>query len=96
MKQEYGPDFMKKTFPNRDELREVHTELEGLDKLNKQMSDILNRTAIALHGGPLEMGMWSWHDLPELAEELYKKANKKGFHKTSDFKSDAPDGNIPC
>jgi hypothetical protein len=31
------------------------------------MRDILHRTANALHGGPLPDGLWSWHDLPELA-----------------------------
>lgn len=103
MKLQYGEHFKPADFTNEKKVvkderyshAEALSELEGLDKLNARMSDILNRTAIALHGGPLEMGMWSWHDLPELAEALYKKANK-GFHKTSDFKSDSPDRNIPC
>lgn len=30
----------------------------------------LDQIALALHGGPLPDGLWSWHDLPELVERL--------------------------
>ena len=32
-----------------------------------RMAGLLHDTANALHGGPLPGGMWSWHDLPNLA-----------------------------
>ena len=32
-----------------------------------RMAGLLHDTANALHGGPLAGGMWSWHDLPNLA-----------------------------
>jgi hypothetical protein len=102
MKIHYGERFRPSDHVRSDPEYEGSHNLLDLQKTNaeieqllEQMREILNRTANALHGGPLEMGMWSWHDLPELAEALYKKANK-GFHKASEFKSDAPDGNIPC
>lgn len=51
----------------RDEAR---VEVEDLARLLEKQSDILRRTANALHGGPLKDGYWSHHDLPELAARL--------------------------
>ena len=52
-----------------DEIERLRAEVDECDQLRERMADILHRTADALHGGPLENGLWSWHDLPELAEE---------------------------
>lgn len=46
------------------------------DIVRMRMSDILHRTANAVHGGPLENGWWSWHDLPELADGLYQAVKR--------------------
>lgn len=56
----------------RDAIREIKrlsAYANDSDRLNDRMSDILHRTANALHGGPPKSGLWSWHDLPELAKE---------------------------
>ncbi len=45
-------------------------EAEEAEKLRERLAQKLNEIANALHGGPLEDGLWSFHDLPELAEEL--------------------------
>jgi len=49
----------------------MRTELMESEKLRDRMSAILRQVADALHGGPLEDGYWSWHDLPELATKQY-------------------------
>ena len=49
---------------------EAKVEVEDLARLIDKQSDILRRTANALHDGPLEDGYWSHHDLPELAARL--------------------------
>jgi len=48
----------------------LKTELKEEEDLRERMRKILDETANALHGGPLKNGLWSWHDLPALAEEL--------------------------
>lgn len=53
----------------RAENERLRADVDECDQLREIMADILHRTADALHGGPLENGMWSWHDLPELAKE---------------------------
>lgn len=50
-------------------------ELEEEQQLRERLSDILHRTANALHGGAKENGLWSFHDLPELATELRKRVD---------------------
>jgi hypothetical protein len=45
------------------------------DALRDRMSVILRNTADALHGGPLDDGYWSWHDLPERATTLRSKVD---------------------
>lgn len=54
-------------------IKELREDLEEYDNLNKKMADLLTNTANALHGKPLENGLHSWHDLPELAEKLLKE-----------------------
>ena len=51
----------------------LNEELDDLRALNERLSDILHRTANALHGGPKENGLWSFHDLPDLAAALKKR-----------------------
>jgi hypothetical protein len=60
----------------RARISKLEADEDETEALRDKMRDILNRTAVALHGGPLEMGQWSWHDLPELAERAvaYKRS----------------------
>jgi len=51
----------------------LRREADEADELRKRMSDILHRTANALHGGPLKDGYWSWHDLPAIADRLSRE-----------------------
>jgi len=52
------------------EAHNPYEELADADRLRDKMSGILRATAYALHGGELEDGLLSWHDLPTLAERL--------------------------
>ena len=45
-------------------------------ELNERMDRILTATANALHGGPHPGGLHSWHDLPELVEQLRKERDE--------------------
>ena len=54
----------------------LHQELEDEQKITSIMGKILHNTANALHGGPKENGLWSFHDLAELAAELKSKLDK--------------------
>jgi hypothetical protein len=51
----------------RGKVRALKQELKENQDLRERMTKILNETANALHGGPLKNGLWSWHDLAELA-----------------------------
>jgi len=61
--------------------RDIETELAESDDLRNRMSQILRDTADALHGGPLEDGLWSWHDLPALATQQHAtiQANERAI-----------------
>lgn len=48
-------------------------ELEENQQLRDRLSDLLNDIANALHGGPKENGLWSFHDLPELATKAMER-----------------------
>ena len=63
-------DDPEKTIINPDELLELLEEQVGRNETQNKMRDILHRTADALHGGPLEDGWHSWHDLPERATTM--------------------------
>lgn len=41
----------------------------------QRMRDLLHATANALHGGSRPNGLWSWHDLPLIAQKLWVDAN---------------------
>lgn len=45
-------------------------ETRDIESLNYRLAALLSSTANALHGGKLQNGAWSWHDLPELATAL--------------------------
>ena len=45
-------------------------------ELMERMDRILTATANALHGGPHPGGLHSWHDLPELVEQLRKERDE--------------------
>ena len=45
-------------------------EIEELTAQRDQLADILTRTANALKGQPAELSLHSWHDLPEVAQQL--------------------------
>lgn len=53
--------------------QEIADQYNLVGRLSKRLEDVAN----ALHGGPLENGLWSFHDLPELAAQLLK--DKKYF-----------------
>lgn len=46
--------------------QELDSSWELVDRLGKLLHD----TANVLHGGPRENGLWSYHDVPDLAEIL--------------------------
>jgi hypothetical protein len=46
---------------------QLQVEVEESDQLMRRSAYLLNGVANALHSGPLENGLWSWHDLPERA-----------------------------
>jgi hypothetical protein len=52
----------------------LYTELKDTECLCNRLSDLLEKTANALHGEPLENGYWSFHDLPELATKLKERS----------------------
>jgi len=51
-------------------------ELDSSWKLVDRLGKLLHDTANVLHGGPKENGLWSYHNVPELAEELTAKADR--------------------
>lgn len=53
-----------------EEIKRLRAESAEDEALREQMAQILHATAVALHGGPLVNGLWSWHDVPERAERL--------------------------
>jgi hypothetical protein len=54
--------------------RELDSQEE--ERLRTRLAQLLTGTANALHNGPMENGLWSWHDLPELAAEAMDKINR--------------------
>jgi len=48
-------------------------DLKDMENMSRNLSDILDKVANALHGGRKENGLWSFHDLPELAEKAMKR-----------------------
>lgn len=44
----------------------LRREVAELEHLNGKLARILHTTANALHGGEMENGLWSWHDLADL------------------------------
>ena len=56
----------------RDELttQPAQQELEELTTQRDKLADILTRTANALKGQPAELSSHSWHDLPEVAQQI--------------------------
>jgi len=48
-------------------------DLTDMETLSRNLSDILDKVANALHGRRKENGLWSFHDLPELAEKAMKR-----------------------
>jgi hypothetical protein len=51
----------------------LNEELDDLRALNERLSNLLNDIANALHGGPKENGLWSFHDLPDLATKAMER-----------------------
>lgn len=61
---------------NESKIAGLIVQVEEYDALHQTLSKILTNTANELHGGPLENGMWSWHDLAELAKALRESQKK--------------------
>lgn len=53
-----------------DEIAALERLDDESDRLRSKMADILSRTAVALRGPEPELTRWSWHDLPELVDDL--------------------------
>jgi hypothetical protein len=70
-----APKKTKKSNPGPDTVAGMKRDLAESDALRDKMTVILRNTADALHGGPLDDGYWSWHDLPELATQLRAKSD---------------------
>lgn len=62
-----------------EDLSEAKTELEDDDRLRGKLDKILTNTANALHGGPLENGLWSFHDLATIAT-AQRRALNAAYH----------------
>jgi hypothetical protein len=60
----------------RDRIAALKAQAEEDDALRLTLSKILTDTANELHGGPLENGLWSWHDLAELAKAMRERAER--------------------
>jgi hypothetical protein len=67
-----APKKTKKSNPGPDTVAGMKRDLAESDALRDKMTVILRNTADALHGGPLDDGYWSWHDLAEIAATLYE------------------------
>ena len=52
------------------EIESLRVDLEDADALREKLAGILTRTINALKGPPPENVVWSWHDLPEIAERM--------------------------
>ncbi len=50
-------------------VEELQGQLVEEDQLRSRLTELLTGTANALHNGPKENGLWSWHDLPQLASD---------------------------
>jgi hypothetical protein len=57
----------------RGRARAQAAELADNENLREQMAATLSESALALHGGARKNGLWSWHDLPELARAQRQK-----------------------
>ena len=75
---EYVSDEVADTLANGKvdlmiKVNELKQELAEDEAIRERLSDLLHATANALHGGPKENGLWSYHDLPELAAKAMKR-----------------------
>lgn len=57
-------------------IRHLEDELREETDLRERLGKILEDTANALHGGPLENGWWSFHDLPELSATMKRQLDQ--------------------
>jgi hypothetical protein len=53
-----------------DLIEEMQAEEDLTMKLVARQGDLLRETAEALHGGKLHDGLWSHHDLPDIAAKM--------------------------
>jgi hypothetical protein len=58
---------------------EALQEIEELIEQRDQLHELLRRTANALKGQPAELSRHSWHDLPELAQQLKAQQEPVGY-----------------
>lgn len=61
---------------NKERIAELEEEERDSERIRKRMNEILDATANALHGGRLRHGLWSWHDLAELAQAQRQKLSE--------------------
>lgn len=55
-------------------------ELDSSWKLVDRLGKLLHDTANVLHGGPMENGLWSYHDIPELTAKLKESLERKEYY----------------
>lgn len=72
----YAAEFAKERDALSAELAEAKEDLEEGDALREKLSGLLTRTVSALRGEPPPLTLWSWHDVPELAAEARKDAER--------------------
>jgi hypothetical protein len=64
--------------------------------LREKLSRILRETANALHGEPMRDGLWSWHDLADLATRQHRAVQVGADMLTDDVVSRAEEGGVSC
>lgn len=60
----------------KERIAELEEEELDSDRIRTRMHVLLDATANALHGGRLKHGLWSWHDLPDLARAQRQKLSE--------------------
>lgn len=67
-----------------ERVKELEEDVQGTSWLAGKQGEILSKTAIVLHGGPHPNGLWSHHNLPEVATEKLATAWDRGYEASND------------
>ena len=77
---------------NKERIAELEEEERDSERIRKRMNEILDATANELHGGQLRHGLWSWHDLAELAGGQRRKLSEAADYLRTLSLIDSPHG----